>query len=74
MIFADEMNIKAVTPVFKLLGAADNIRHLLRPGQHHGYVDVNTYFDWFDHAFGRITECVISFEACACNLERWPNM
>ena len=24
-----------------------------RYGQHHGFVDISTYFDWFDHAFGR---------------------
>ena len=23
-----------------------------RPGAHHGYDDVNSYFDWFDTQFG----------------------
>ena len=38
--------------VYKLLGAEENLRNIYRYGQHHGFDDVTTYFDWFDKAFG----------------------
>ena len=39
--------------VYDMLGAPDNLRIKYRPGQHHGYLDVESYFDWFDVAHGR---------------------
>lgn len=53
MIFAGEMNLKAALEPYALLGKPENLRHVYRYGQHHGFVDISTYFDWFDHAFGR---------------------
>ena len=53
MVFAGEQNIKAASEVYELYGKEANLRNLYRPGQHHGYVDISTYFDWYDKAFGR---------------------
>lgn len=39
--------------IYSALGAANNLRILYRPGQHHGFLDVDRYFDWFDRANGR---------------------
>jgi hypothetical protein len=49
--FADEQNILANRPVWKLLtGSEDGIRIKWREGRHHGFDDPQTYFDWFDFA------------------------
>jgi hypothetical protein len=55
LVFADEMNHRAASEVFRLLGHPENIRTIARPGDHHGYDDVHSYFDWFDHTFNRLT-------------------
>ena len=34
MVFAGEQNIKAAMPVFELLGAPDNLRHIYRWARH----------------------------------------
>ena len=51
--FANEMNVAEASKVFKLLGVPGNLGLIYRTGDHHGYDDVHTYFDWFDMAFGR---------------------
>ena len=51
--FADEMAIAAAQPVYQLLGAESNIQNIHRPGDHHGFIDVASYFDYFDWAFKR---------------------
>jgi hypothetical protein len=38
-----------------LYNASNNLRIIHRPGNHHGFVDVESYFDWFDRAFHRRT-------------------
>ena len=43
LTFADEANVVASTKVYSLLGADDKIRLIHRPGDHHGFDDVNTY-------------------------------
>ena len=55
MIFAGEMNIRAAGKVYELFGptAKSKLRNIYRYGQHHGFDDITTYFDWFDRAFGR---------------------
>ena len=52
-VFADEMGVRAAARVYALLGAPERLRMIHRPGDHHGFNDVHTYFDWFDAAFGR---------------------
>lgn len=42
-------------PIRQLLNASEMARIIHRPGDHHGFDDVNTYFDWFDKAFERLT-------------------
>lgn len=54
LTFADEANVVASSEVYSLLGADDKIRLIHRPGDHHGFDDVNTYFDFFDAAFNRL--------------------
>jgi hypothetical protein len=60
MIFADEMNLRAASAAWRLLGAPDNLRSIYRYGAHHGFDGVTTYFDWFDKAFGRRPACTRS--------------
>ena len=50
--FADEQNIMANQPVWKLLGAPDALHIKFREGRHHGFDDPNNYVDWFDFAAG----------------------
>ena len=50
MSFADEQNIQANEPVWKLLGAPSALHIKWREGRHHGFDDPQTYFDWFDFA------------------------
>jgi hypothetical protein len=52
MIYAGEQCIAAASKPYRLLGKEGNLRHIYRYGQHHGFVDITTYFDWFDKAFG----------------------
>ena len=56
--FADECNVRSVMEVYKLYGVEkqENLRIIHRPGDHHGFDDVNTYFDWFDDGFHRLEE------------------
>jgi hypothetical protein len=42
LTFADEANVVASTQVYSLLGAEDRLRLIHRPGDHHGFDDVNT--------------------------------
>ena len=50
--WAVERAYKAGREVYRMLGAADALRIKYRPGQHHGFVDVDSYFDWFNFAGG----------------------
>jgi hypothetical protein len=52
--WAVERSYKAGREVYRMLGASDNLRIKYRPGQHHGYLDVDSYFDWFNVA-GNVT-------------------
>ena len=54
--FADECNIRAAMEVYKLYNAEENLRIIHRPGDHHGFDDVNTYLDFFDYGFGRLSK------------------
>lgn len=53
--FANEMAVRAAMEVYTLYNATENLRIVHRPGNHHGFVDIETYFDWFDRAFDRRT-------------------
>eukprot|EP00040_Diaphanoeca_grandis_P001697 m.19224 g.19224 ORF g.19224 m.19224 type:complete len:770 (-) comp12384_c0_seq1:35-2344(-) len=55
--FANENNIATAAAVYELFGAEDRLQIMHRPGDHHGFISVNTYFDYFDFAFNR-TEAV----------------
>jgi hypothetical protein len=48
--FAVEQGVTAALGAFKLVGAAGALRVRNRPGRHHGFLDVQSYFDWFDDA------------------------
>lgn len=50
--WAVERAYKAGREVYRMLGAADALRIKYRPGQHHGFLDVDSYFDWFNFAGG----------------------
>lgn len=52
--WAVERSYKAGREVYRFLNADNNLRIKYRPGQHHGYLDVDSYFDWFDVAHGRV--------------------
>ena len=52
--FAVERALRAVRPVYELLGNADAVKIRYRPGSHEtNSEDLQSYFDWFDRAFGR---------------------
>ena len=52
--FAVERAVRAVRPVYELLGSTDALRIRWRPGAHETCAeDIHSYFDWFDRAFGR---------------------
>ena len=53
--FADEMNFITACQVFELFNASSSVRLSHRPGDHHGFIDVQSYFDFFDFAFERST-------------------
>lgn len=55
MVFAGEQNIKESAKVYALLDASQYPLNIYRPGQHHGFDDITTYFDFFDHAFDRLS-------------------
>eukprot|EP00935_MAST-01C_sp_MAST-1C-sp1_P000248 g248.t1 len=65
LVFADEMALKAAAEVYSLLEVnhthkrtgswPSNLRTISRPGDHHGYDSIHSYFDWFDRTFGRLT-------------------
>lgn len=48
--FAGEQNVLACRDVWALLGAPAALRVHYREGRHHGFVDPQVYFDWFDVA------------------------
>ena len=50
-----ESGARAARDVFTLLNVTDNIHVMHRPGDHHGFIDVDAYFDWFDYVFGRLS-------------------
>lgn len=52
-----EAGVRAALDVYALLSAAaeEALTILHRPGDHHGFIDVHTYFDFFDAAFGRLS-------------------
>ena len=56
LTFGNEMNLKEASTVYSLLGAERNLSLLYRPGDHHGFIDVGSYFDFFDKSFGRRQE------------------
>ena len=65
MVFGNEMSARAVQPVYDLLRGkrASLFRLVRRPGAHHGFDDVGTYFDWFDYAFAA-AEAKLAPPAC----------
>jgi hypothetical protein len=49
--FANEQSVLANRPVWELLtGSSDALRIQWREGRHHGFVDPQHYFDWFDYS------------------------
>ena len=51
-----EAGVSAARDVFSLLKAPSGALTILhRPGDHHGFNDVHTFFDFFDAAFGRLS-------------------
>ena len=49
--FANEQSILANRPVWELLtGSSDAVQIKWREGRHHGFVDPQTYLDWFDYS------------------------
>lgn len=53
-VFADEMGAASAMEVYNLLGVSSGMRIIHRPGDHHGFLSVHSYFDWFDVAFDRL--------------------
>ena len=57
MVFGNEMSARAVQPVYDLLLPGRRtapFRLMLRPGAHHGFDDVGTYFDFFEFGFAAV--------------------
>ena len=50
--FAVERAYSAGQEVYQFLNVSERLRIHYRPGQHHGFEDLENYFDWFDLAFG----------------------
>ena len=73
--FADEMNFVTARQVFELLNASSSLRIEHRPGDHHGFIDVQTYFDFFDNAFQRSNYDDLShvdlITPAGFNFQRW---
>ena len=53
--FAVERCVRAALPAFGLAGAPEALRVRYRSGRHHGFLDVQSYFDWFDQDAGAHT-------------------
>lgn len=51
--FAVERSYVAGREAYNFLNASNRLRIHYRPGQHHGFEDLENYFDWFDVAFQR---------------------
>ncbi|EDQ87230.1 uncharacterized protein MONBRDRAFT_27421 [Monosiga brevicollis MX1] len=51
--FAVESSYQAARPVYALDNATDRLRIHYRDGQHHGFEEIQNYFDFFDAAFQR---------------------
>eukprot|EP00756_Hemistasia_phaeocysticola_P065554 Hpha_TRINITY_DN8628_c0_g1::TRINITY_DN8628_c0_g1_i1::g.168835::m.168835 len=51
--FAGEMGVREAVRAYQLYGKASSLRIFGRDGDHHGFNDIQTYFDWYDTAFGR---------------------
>ena len=56
LTFGNEQNLKESSKVYSMLGAERNLSLLYRPGDHHGFIDPGSYFDFFDKSFGRRQE------------------
>ena len=56
LTFGNEQNLRESATVYKLLGAPGNLSLLYRSGDHHGYIEPGSYFDFFDRSFGRRQE------------------
>ena len=52
--YAVERAYQAGKKAYAFLGKPDNLRVRWRPGEHHGFEVVASYFDWFDVSFSRI--------------------
>ena len=66
MVFAGEMNVKSVTKVYsKFYNKASHLRLMTRDGDHHGYDDFHTYFDWIDYSFNRRERSLSNNNLCA---------
>ena len=52
--FADEYNVLFSLGVYELYNKTSNLHILHRPGDHHGFILVDHYFDFFDVKFGRL--------------------
>ena len=52
--FADEYAIVAAAKVYALYNATTKLHIMHRPGDHHGFVVVDQYFDYFDVHFDRL--------------------
>jgi len=51
-----EAAVRAAQDVYDFLGAPRSTLTILhRPGDHHGFNDVQSYFDFFDYSFGRLS-------------------
>lgn len=59
--FAVERTYVAAKAVYAYHGAPGNLKLVWRPGQHHGFDNIQLYFDFFDAAFGRGPQSLASF-------------
>jgi hypothetical protein len=60
--FAVERSYLAGKAVYAFLNATERLRLIWRPGQHHGFEDMQLYFDWFDAALGLGPGSLADFE------------
>ena len=66
MTFAGEMCLRAASGVYqKIYKKPENARIITRSGDHHGFDDFQTYFDWFDTAFDRRTRRLSAPAICS---------
>ena len=54
LTFANEMSVRAASEVFSLLNASSALGLANRAGDHHGFLDLQSYFDWFDLSLHRL--------------------